>query len=256
MDLSTVIGLLAGAALLAVSINLGGSIQLYLDVPSLVMVLGGMICSTLISYPLSDVLGVFRTLRKAFVHQAASPEEIIQKIVALAAVARREGILALEGHTAEAGDPFLVKSIQLAVDGTTPELIKDILTTELAFMEDRHATGHGILGALGAFAPAFGMIGTLVGLVAMLANLTDPTKLGAGLALALLTTLYGAVFANLIFLPLQGKLKARTTREILLKQIIIEGILAIQSGDNPRIVEEKLKSFISPGQRDSLEFGR
>lgn len=256
MDLSTVIGLIAGATLLLVSILLGGSIGLYIDIPSIVMVVGGMTCATLISYPLADVLGVFRTLRKAFVHKEATPEEIIAKLVSFATIARREGILALEGQAASAGDPFLVKSIQMAIDGTSPELIKDILATELAFMEERHGTGHGILGALGTYAPAFGMIGTLVGLVAMLANLSDPSSLGAGMAIALITTLYGAVLANMVFLPLQGKLKVRTARELLLKQIVIEGILAIQSGDNPRVVEQKLKSFISPAMRESLATGK
>ena len=137
----------------------------------------------------------------------------------------------------------------MAIDGTAPELIKDILTTELAFMEDRHALGQSVLTAMGTFAPAFGMIGTLIGLVQMLTTLDDPSKIGGGMAVALLTTLYGALMANVFFLPAAGKLKVRTSNELLTKEVIIEGILSIQSGDNPRIVEQKLKAFISPALR-------
>ena len=164
-------------------------------------------------------------------------------------IARREGILALESHASEAEDEFLEKSVQLAIDGTAPELIKDILTTELAFMEDRHAMGQSILVAMGTYAPAFGMIGTLIGLVQMLATLDDPSKIGEGMAVALLTTLYGALLANMVFLPGAGKLKVRTSNELLAKELVIEGILSIQSGDNPRVVEQKLKAFVSPAVR-------
>ena len=149
----------------------------------------------------------------------------------------------------EAEDEFLEKSVQLAIDGTAPELIKDILTTELAFMEDRHAMGQSILVAMGTYAPAFGMIGTLIGLVQMLATLDDPSKIGEGMAVALLTTLYGALLANMVFLPGAGKLKVRTSNELLAKELVIEGILSIQSGDNPRVVEQKLKAFVSPAVR-------
>lgn len=256
MDLSTFIGLVAGCIIISVSILLGGSFMLYVDVPSILIVFGGMLCSTLISYPLSDVLGVIRTVGKAFFLKEVPVESIIETLVNYATIARREGILALEGQTGKAGDEFLVRSVQMAIDGTSPELIKDILSTELAFTEERHGVGHGVVGALGTFAPAFGMIGTLIGLVAMLANLSDPSSLGAGMAVALITTLYGAVLSNLVLLPIQGKLKVRTQREMLIKLIIIEGILSIQSGDNPRVVEQKLKSFISPAQRAGLNIGK
>ena len=170
-------------------------------------------------------------------------------------VARREGILALESQAGSVENEFLRKSVQLAIDGTPPELIKDILTTEIAFMEDRHALGQGILNAMATFAPAFGMIGTLMGLVQMLATLEDPSTIGAGMAVALLTTLYGALMANVLFLPAAGKLKVRTTNELLTKEVIIEGILSIQSGDNPRVVEQKLKAFVSPLLREQISAG-
>jgi chemotaxis protein MotA len=163
--------------------------------------------------------------------------------------------LALESHASEAEDEFLQKSVQLAIDGTAPELIKDILTTELAFMEDRHAMGQSILMAMGTFSPAFGMIGTLIGLVQMLATLDDPSKIGEGMAVALLTTLYGALLANVVFLPAAGKLKVRTSNELLAKELVIEGILSIQSGDNPRVVEQKLKAFVSPAVRRQVSAG-
>lgn len=249
MDIATVIGFLSGIALVVITVLLGGAVAIFWNVPSFVLVVGGTIAATLINYPLSDVLSVFNTLKNAFVHRATAPEKLIEKLVGFATVARREGILALESHAGEAGDEFLQRSIQLAIDGTAPELIKDILTTEIAFMEDRHSMGQSILVAMGTFAPAFGMIGTLIGLIQMLVALDDPSKIGEGMAVALITTLYGALLANVIFLPAAGKLKVRTALELLTKEIIIEGILSIQSGDNPRVVEQKLKAFVAPSVR-------
>lgn len=252
MDFATIIGLISGFGLVLTAILIGGSPQIFVNVPSFLIVIGGTIASTLINYPLKDVLSVFGTVKNAFVHNQPSPVEIITKLVRYATVARREGILALENEASEAGDEFLQKSVQLAVDGTAPELIKDILTTEIAFMEDRHTKGQGILLSMGAMAPAFGMIGTLVGLVNMLATLSDPSKIGGAMAVALLTTLYGAMVANIACIPAAGKLKVYTASELLIKEIVIEGILSIQSGDNPRIVEQKLKAFIAPSLRDQI----
>lgn len=256
MDIASLIGTVAGFGLILVAIVMGGAPALFVDIASVFIVIGGTISATLINYPLGDVLGVFSTLRNAFVHKPRDPVAIIQKIVEFANIARREGILALESQAGDSGDDFLQKSVQLAIDGTAPELIKDILTTELAFMEDRHAMGQSILNAMGNTAPAFGMIGTLIGLVQMLATLDDPSTIGGSMAVALLTTLYGAVLANVLCLPAAGKLKVRTANELLAKEIIIEGILSIQSGENPRIVEQKLKSFISPSLRDSIQTGK
>ena len=256
MDIATVIGLVAGVTLVFAAIVMGGSPILYVNVPSVLIVLGGTFAALLINFPLSDGLNVFGTVRNAFFHKASTPEALIEKLVEFATVARREGILALESHASDAGDEFLERSVQLAIDGTAPELIKDILTTELAFLEDRHSLGQSVLNVAGALAPAFGMIGTLIGLVAMLAALDDPAAIGPNMAVALLTTLYGAVLANLICIPCSGKLKVRTASELLSKEIIIEGILSIQSGDNPRVVEQKLKAFIAPALRDQIAVGR
>lgn len=255
MDIATLVGFIAGICLVGVTIAMGGNVPIFINVPSLILVIGGTVAATLINFPLSDVLSVFKTLKNAFIQKSVSPEFLIQKLVEFATVARREGILALESHAGDAGDEFLQKSVQLAIDGTAPELIKDVLTTEIAFMEDRHAMGQSILNAMAAFAPAFGMIGTLIGLVSMLATLDDPSKIGGGMAIALLTTLYGAILANLVFLPSVGKLRVRTANELLMKEIIIEGILSIQSGDNPRVVEQKLKAFVAPEIRDRIAIG-
>ena len=256
MDIATVVGLTSAVALVIISIVMGGDATIFWNVPSFILVVFGTLAVTLLSYPLSDVLSVMATVKNAFIHKAPTPETLIERLVGFATVARREGILALESHAKESGDDFLEKSIQLAVDGTAPELIKDILTTEIAFMEDRHALGQSILITMGTYAPAFGMIGTLIGLVQMLTAMEDPSQIGSGMAVAILTTLYGSLMANVLFLPAAGKLKVRTSGELLIKEIVIEGILSIQSGDNPRVVEQKLKSFVSPAVRERVRIKR
>jgi chemotaxis protein MotA len=192
---------------------------------------------------------------KAFFNKSLPPAELIEKIVGFAETARREGILALEQAAREIEDPFMGTGIQLAVDGTEPELIQTILETELAFIEERHKQGANIFVFMGSAGPAFGMIGTLVGLVNMLQNLDDPASIGPGMATALITTFYGAVMANLIFIPFAGKLSIRSAEEILSKRMIMEGIMSIQSGDNPRIVEQKLNTFIAPKLRQVADDG-
>ncbi len=256
MDIATIVGLVAGVGLVTITVLMGGDARIFWNVPSIVLVLGGTMAATLLNYPLKDVLSVLNTVKNAIIHKETSPEQLIEKLVGFATVARREGILALESHAGEASDEFLEKSVQLAIDGTAPELIKDILTTEIAFMEDRHTLGQSVLTAMGTYSPAFGMIGTLIGLVKMLASIEDPSGIGAGMAVALLTTLYGALFANVLFLPAAGKLRVRTSGELLSKEVIIEGILSIQSGDNPRVVEQKLKAFVSPVIRERISIGR
>lgn len=159
--------------------------------------------------------------------------------------ARREGLLALEQDVMEINDPFLQKGIQLVVDGTDPELVRNILETKLTFLEERHQKGRGLFSTMGQLAPSFGLIGTLIGLIQMLSQLDDPTNLGSGMAVALITTLYGALLANLLFNPLAGKLRIRSLEEVLLKEVMIEGVLSIQAGENPRIVREKLNAFLA-----------
>ena len=249
MDIATIVGIIAGVVNIMVGIMLGGSIMLFINVQSIVITVIGSMVSVIINYKLQDVLGLSNVLMKAVIVRQEDPGEVIALLVKFAERARREGILALEKQMEEVEDEFLRSGIQLAVDGTEPELLKDIMETELMYLENRHKKGRGLFEQWGYFAPAWGMIGTLIGLINMLANLDDPDALGPGMAVALITTLYGSVLANFLLLPIAGKLKEYSMEEILIKEMMIQGILSIQSGDNPRIVEQKLNSFIAPKER-------
>lgn len=255
MDIATIVGILVGTLLMGWAIvgSAGESSGVFVNVPSLMIVFGGAGAAVLISFPLKNVLGMIGVLKKTLHAKSKSPVKLIGDLVSYAEVARRDGILSLENLTKEIDDEFIVKGIQMAVDGTDPELIEQIMTSELESLEERHTTGKGLLDAFGKYAPAFGMIGTLIGLVVMLQNLNDPSKIGPGMAVALLTTLYGAIAANFIFLPMADKLGQRSAEEILLKTIVIKGVMSIQSGDNPRIVEQKLKTFLPPGMRSEQD---
>lgn len=252
MDLTTVIGLIAGFSVILLGITQTGSLMSFFSVSSIMIVVGGTGSAVIINYPINELVGVIPVVKKTLFSKAQQVTETIATLVSFAERARREGILALERHMEEIEDEFLAKGIQLAVDGTEPELMRNILTTELDYLEKRHASGASIFATAGALAPAFGMIGTLIGLVLMLQTMSDPSTIGPQMAIALITTFYGALAANLIFLPLTGKLKRRSEEEVLVKEMMIEGILSIQSGDNPRIVEQKLTSFISPKMRRAI----
>ena len=249
MDIATIIGVILGATLVLMAILIGGSFASYLDAPSVLIVVGGATGATMAAFPLARFLKIPSVVMKTLFSKAADPMALINKLVELAEIARRDGILALENMTDEIEDEFLIRGIQMAVDGTDPEAIQVIMETELENLMDRHQAGKGLLDSMGRFCPAFGMIGTLIGLVAMLSNMDDPSKIGAGMAAALLTTLYGALLANIVFLPLADKLARRSGDEVLTKTIIIQGVMAIQSGDNPRNVQSKLMTFIPPAQR-------
>jgi len=256
VDIATVIGLVAAFGLVVWGIMLGGSLSQFWDAPSAAIVIGGTVAVLLVCFPLAKVMGLFKILQKTMFATPQDPSAVIEKMVRYAERARREGMLALEEESEEETDDFLRKGLRLAVDGTDPQLLEKILETDVGQIESRHKEGKSILDAGGTFAPAFGMIGTLIGLVNMLAALEDPSSIGAGMATALITTFYGAVLANAVFLPLASKLEVRSAEEILVKEMIIDGIMAIQSGDSPRIVEEKLKSFLSPTQRQLVEDGK
>lgn len=250
MDLGIIYGILLGIVLILVGIwTSGGQVLPFLDIGSLVIVLGGTVAAVLVQYGLSQMKQIIALVRLALVQKPKRPEETIRTIVRLGEIARRDGLLAMEDQTADIDDTFLRDGIQLIVDGSDPELVKSILEIEMAFLEERHRQGQGMFQFMGAVSPAFGMIGTLIGLIIMLGNLNDPDRIGPGLAVALITTLYGSFFSNLIFIPLAGKLRALTDEEILLKEIITEGILSIQQGENPRVIEQKLKSFLAPTAR-------
>ncbi|MHA1572712.1 MAG: motility protein A [Alphaproteobacteria bacterium] len=253
MDVATLVGVISGTVLVLTAIFLGGGVGMFLNVPSVMITVGGTVAATLINFPLNKVIGVFAVAKNAFTFKVFEAHVDILRMVEYARIARREGLLALEDKLEELDEPFLIKGIQLVIDGTSPEALRDILRTEIDFMQERHGMGKMILESMGASAPAFGLIGTLIGLVQMLRTLDDPSKIGQGMSVALLTTFYGAFMANLLFLPLAGKLDLRSREEVLIKELMIEGIIAIQSGDNPRLVKEKLKSYVSPDIRDQLE---
>jgi len=247
MDLATIIGLIAGVGIiLAAILGNGESLAVFTDYPSFGIVIGGAICALLIAMPLSRVIGAIKVLKKACFADKYDPQKLIEDLVSYAEIARRDGILSLDNMTEQIEDKFIVKGIQMAVDGTDPELIEQIMVSELDALAERHRLGKATFDVLGKYAPAFGMIGTLVGLIIMLQHMEDASQIGSGMAVALITTLYGAIASNLVFLPIADKLGTRSKEELLVKQIIIRGVMAIQSGDNPRIVEQKLKTFLPP----------
>ena len=253
MDISTIGGIVIGLALVVWGILTNASLSAYIDTASIIIVLGGGTAAYFISYPLAKALSIGGIFAKTIKVSEFSASSIIKQIIELANVARREGLLALEDATGNINDEFLQKGVMLIVDGTDPELVQNILESEILNVEERHKIGSGMFEALGANFPAFGMIGTLIGLVGMLQSLDDPTSIGPKMAVALLTTFYGSLFANLVFIPLAGKLKFNSAEEILVRTIMLEGLLSIQAGENPRIIEEKLKSFLPPAERKKME---
>ncbi|MDD5092226.1 MAG: MotA/TolQ/ExbB proton channel family protein [Candidatus Wallbacteria bacterium] len=248
MDSATLIGLFIGTFFIVTGIGVS-QLGVFIDIPSVLIVVGGTVATTFCNFSLEAIKGSGKVWKKLFVEAKTNPLEIIASLVSFAEKARREGLLALEDDVEKLDDEFLKKGIQLVVDGTDPELVKRILETEMGYLSERHTTGQEILISMGAYAPAFGMIGTLIGLILMLGKLDDPSSIGPAMATALITTMYGAVMANFIFLPMSGKLKQKSKAEIMIKEIMVEGLLSIQAGDNPRIVEEKLKAFLPPSMR-------
>ncbi len=253
MDLGLIFGFVGTWALVLVAMLLGGKMGIYVDIPSVVMVFGGSITVVLFCFPMGYVKGIAKIVMKAVFWKSQPIDKLIADMVRFAEIARRDGILSLEAQCKEIDDPFVVQGIQMAVDGTDPELIEAVLLNDLDNVVERHEVGKGMFDAITKYAPAIGMIGTLVGLVAMLADLSDPAAIGAGLAVALLTTLYGAMVANILTGPLSDRLVRRSAEELMYKTIIVKGVMSIQSGDNPRVVEQKLRTFLPPSQRPKPE---
>jgi len=251
MDIATLVGIVTAFALVLSAILMGGSLALFVNIPSVLIVLGGSLGSTMINYPLPDMLKVISVVKNAFLHKQVTAKEVISNFVSLAGIARREGILALETSANEASDQFMKKGLQLAVDGLEPGSIKEILETEVVAIQDRHKLGAEIFTTLGTFAPAMGMIGTLIGLVQMLQTMDDPSTIGPSMAVALLTTFYGALMANILCLPIAGKLKNRSGAEVMVKDLMTEGVISIAKGENPRVIEQKLNAYLPPQMRES-----
>jgi chemotaxis protein MotA len=257
MDIATVGGLLLAWSALFISVFMeGGNIGMFLNIPALILILGGSLGATVISFSMDTIKGLVPVLKNAFFAKKIDTAEVIRTLVGLAEKARREGLLSLESEVENIDDPFLRKGIQLVADAFDMELTKSILETELSYIEERHKIGESVFTTLGGFSPTLGIIGTVLGLVHALSKLEDPSTMGAAIASAFLATFYGISFANLIFLPIGNKLKARNQEEILMREAMIEGILSIQAGDNPRIIEEKLKVFLAPMLRGKVEWGR
>lgn len=253
MDITTIIGIIVAGGLVFSAIIMGGPATWFINPPSIMIVVGGTMGATFINYPLSEVLGVLGVAKNVVLHRSQSFGKLIALIVDFAKKARREGMLSFESQLKDIEDPFLAKGLQLAIDGMESDAIEAVLSTEIQFIEQRHKLGADIFTSMGTFAPAVGMLGTIIGLVQMLMQMEDPSQIGAPMAVALLTTFYGTLLANLLFLPISGKLKTRSKEEVLLKQMVLEGIISIQAGDNHRIVEQKLKAFISPKKRETAE---
>lgn len=251
MDLATLIGLVGALGVIVGAIVVGGDIGLFVNVPSIIIVIGGTVMASLIKFPLGSFLGAFKVAMKAFLHKTDAPEVLIGEALELAAAARKSGLLALENM--EIRNEFLEKGIQLCVDGHDPEFVKKMLGKDINQAIERHEIGQNIFKAIGDVAPAMGMIGTLIGLVQMLSSMDDPKSIGPAMAVALLTTLYGAVIANAFALPISDKLAFRSAEERCNKSLILETIGGIQEGLNPRVLEALLKTYLPEHKREPAE---
>ncbi len=258
MDLASLLGIVICLGLVIFGIVAGngfGVIVNFLDLNSALITFGGALCSVMASNTMQDFVGGLKSIALIFKDQALNTPEVIKKIIDLSNVARKEGLLSLEEAAGDLDDQFLKKGIMLVVDGTDPELVRGVMETEMISIDDRHKKKINFWSDLGAMGPAWGMIGTLVGLVNMLQAMDDPGAIGPAMAVALITTLYGSLLANWICTPTSNKLKVKNEQEMMAKQIVIEGLLSIQAGENPRVIEEKLKSFLSPADKAGLDAG-
>ena len=253
MDIATIIGIFAGFALIIMAAGSGGGGSEFFHVPAMMIVIGGMFSATLIHFSLGQVLKIASVVKKTLFCKLLGEKDLIQKMVDYCAISRRDGVLVLEQQIPKAGDDFPAKGLQMVVDGKKEDQIGEQLTTEIEYLQQRHELGKRILEFMGSAAPAFGMIGTLIGLVQMLKTLSDPSKIGGGMATALITTFYGALLSNLVFLPLAGKLSIRSKKEAVTKQMILEGLLSIVRGESPTLVRERMQAYVSAKNRPELK---
>jgi chemotaxis protein MotA len=253
VDIATIVGILLGFMVIISAIVAGGGWEIFIHIPSMAITMGGMLCATLIHFSLPQFLGIFSVIKKTIIAKIPSQSDLVQNMVNYAAINRRDGALALEQEIHKLNNSFFIKGLQMVVDGQDSEVIRDLMSMEVQHLQERHSTGKKILEFMGAAAPAFGMIGTLIGLVQMLRSLDSPDAIGGGMAVALLTTFYGALAANLIFIPLAGKLGIYSKAEIVAIEMIVEGICAIAQGDNPTVVREKMQAFISQSRREEVK---
>jgi len=249
VDIATLIGIVLAFGLVASAI--GGGMSSFIDPPSMLIVIVGTVGVLLVGYPLVKCFSVIGVVMKTFMYKVDKGSEVIAKLVELAQTVRKDGILALESEVGSIENKFMAKGLQMAIDGQEPTAIEDILYMEMEKIADRHTVGADMFTSLGTYAPSMGMIGTLVGLVLMLQNMSDPSSIGPSMSIALLTTFYGALMANILFLPMSGKLKTRSKEELLIHEIILVGIQSLVAGENPRVMEQKLLGYLPPKERKS-----
>lgn len=249
MDLATLLGLIGAFGIVAAAVLFGGSAEVFVNIPSILIVLGGTFLVVLMKFSLSQFLGAFKVATRAFISKMEPPETVIPQIIELSNIARKEGVLALQDQ--ELSNDFLRQGVDMLIDGSKPEVIKQLMLKDMQQTVDRHKWGAKVFSASGDVAPAMGMIGTLIGLVQMLSSMDDPKSIGPAMAVALLTTLYGAVFANMVALPIADKLNLRKVEEGRMKAICIDGVVGIAEGQNPRVLEPMLKTYLAPSRRTS-----
>ena len=253
MDIATTSGIILGFVVIIGTIAYEGDLAIFFNVPALAIVGGGMTCATLIHFSLRQFLGIFSVIKKTLFAKIPSESELIQKMVNFAAINRRDGALALEQEIHKMNNPFFAKGLQMLVDGQNAESIEELLSLEVQYLQERHSIGKKILDFMGASCPSFAMVGTLIGLIAMLSNMKSPDEIGKGMSTALVCTFYGALMANLVFLPLGGKLGLYSKAESLSMEMIIAGICAISKGENPTAIREKMQVFVSAKHREVVK---
>jgi len=259
MDITTILGVVSGIGLIVIAIvmRMGGMGLIgFFDVSSMFITFGGAFAATLVNYPMKQVLGVFKIAKKVLTEREEDPTELINQFIYFTKIAHKQGILELEKELNKLDNEFLKRGVQLVVDGADQDRIRSELETEITFIRERHLIGQEIFVTLGTYCPAFGMIGTIIGLIMMLARLEDQSQIAAGMAVALLTTFYGAVAGYLFFLPIAGKLKRRSEDEIFIKEVIIRGVLSLQAGEIPSVMEAKLKAYLAPQLRKRAAEGK
>ncbi|WP_319466256.1 MotA/TolQ/ExbB proton channel family protein [uncultured Pseudodesulfovibrio sp.] len=249
MDIVTLLGMAVGLSLIFGAIVIGGAVDVFINIPGMMIVIGGTLASIMVAFPFEEVIQAFNAAFKMFVQRKTKVRDVVNIMVKVAEISRREGLVALENVQTE--NMVLKKSCQLIADNADPDLIRTTLTIEINSMRRRHQVGQDVFKRLAALAPSFGMMGTLIGLVQMLSQLDNPKSIGPAMAVALLTTFYGSAMATLLFIPIGAKLRARTLQEQLHLEVIFEGAKSILENNNPRLVYEKLSSFLAPGERET-----
>lgn len=255
MDIATTLGVICGFVVIfgTIAFESHGSMAIFFNIPAIAIVVGGTTCATMIHFSMKQFLGVMSVVKKTLLTKIVAPQEVIQRMVNYSAVNRRDGALALEQEIGKIKDPFLSKGLQMLVDGADEHAIRDLLGLEIQYMEERHSMGKKILDFMGASAPSFAMVGTLIGLVSMLSRMENPDEIGKGMATALVCTFYGALIANLVFIPMGGKLGQYSKAEKISMEMIVEGVCCIAKGDNPTAVGEKMQVFISTRHRETVK---